>query len=118
MDKIKEFEVNGKKYNLIGTASNEYYNQYFLIYEREVPAENVNKEFTPDDKFSNYFREKDNMDEVNNNKLYEYILGKVNKDQPEVIYNIGPRSKISSKDVVYFSLGTFQLGPLVVKPLV
>lgn len=116
MDKIKEFEVNGKKYNLIGTASNEYYNQYFLVYEREVPAENVNKEFTPDDKFSNYFKEKDNMDELNN-KLYEYILGKVNKDQPEVIYNIGARSKISTKDVVYFSLGTFQLGPLVVKPI-
>ena len=116
MDKIKEFEVNGKKYNLIGTASNEYYHQHFLVYEREVPADNVNKEFTPDDKFSNYFREKDNMDEINT-KLYEYVLGKVNKDQPEVIYNIGPRSKISSNDVVYFSLGTFQLGPLVVKPI-
>lgn len=116
LDKIKSLEVKDKKYKLIGTASNEYYNQYFLLYEREVPVENVNKEFTPDDKFSNYFREKDNMDELKN-QPFEYILGKVNKEEPEVIYTIGRRSKINVKDVVYFSLGTFQLGPLVVKPI-
>ena len=115
LDKIKSLEVKDKKYKLIGTASNDYYNQYFLLYEREVPVENVNKEFTPDDKFSNYFREKDNMDELKN-QAFEYILGKVNKEVPEVIYTIGRRSKINIKDVVYFSLGTFQLGPLVVKP--
>jgi len=116
LDKIKELEVKNKKYKLIGTASNDYYNQYFLLYEREVPPENVNKQFTPDDKFNNYFREKDNMDELKN-KMYEYILGKVNKEEPEVVYTVGNRSKINIKDVVHFSLGTFQLGPLVVKPI-
>jgi hypothetical protein len=116
LDKIKSLEIKDKKYKLIGTASNDYYNQYFLLYEREVPIENVNKEFTPDDKFSNYFREKDNMDELKN-KAYEYILGKVNKEVPEVVYTIGRRSKINIKDVVYFSLGTFQLGPLIIKPI-
>ena len=117
LDKIKSLEVKDKKYKLIGTASNDYYNQYFLLYEREVPIENVNKEFTPDDKFSNYFREKDNMDELKN-QPFEYILGKVNKEVPEVVYTIGRRSKINIKDVVYFSLGTFQLGPLIIKPIV
>lgn len=116
LDKIKSLEVKDKKYKLIGTASNDYYNQYFLLYEREVPAVNVNKEFTPDDKFSNYFREKDNMDELNT-KLYEYVLGKVKKDTPEVIHMIGPRNKINIKDVINLSLGTFQLGPLVIKPI-
>lgn len=81
-----------KKFDYMGIAYNKYYTQYYIIYERYV--ENMN-----DDSF----------------KLFEYRLVKLNKDkQPEIVHQFGPRAKVNLEDVVYFSYGVFQLGPLLV----
>jgi hypothetical protein len=48
-------------------------------------------------------------------KLYQYILVKIKNDKPKVIHAVGPRSKINFNDMIYFSLHSFQLGPLLIK---
>ena len=120
MDKIRVINMNNMEYTLLGTASNEYYNQYFLIYENIVQVQ-PSQPKTSDDKFNNYINERNDMNQ--HPRLYRYFLGKVNRNRQnteqtiEVIHNIGPRSKIELNDVINLSLGTFQLGPLVVKKI-
>jgi hypothetical protein len=78
-----------KKYRFKGLVANEFYKQYYILYEKEY------KNFNMDD------------------KLYRYILAKKNSDGNYVtIHEIPPRSKIEIGDSIYFSYGNFQLGPL------
>ncbi len=99
------FEYKKNKYNLVGTASNEYYSQYYYLYEFVVEQNNKDLNFEEELKY------------VNNNRIYEYLLVKIHKNNPKVSHYVGPRNKININDVVYFSLGNFQLGPLVIKKL-
>lgn len=75
-------------YKFIGLVANTYYNQYYVIYEKE---------------YNNYQRE---------DKLYEYLLVKKIEDNFKVIYNIPPRSKVEPGVSYIFSYGNFQIGPL------
>jgi hypothetical protein len=79
-------KIDGYKY--IGLVSNQYYKQFYIIYEKE---------------YNNYQRE---------DKLYEYLLVKKIEDNFKVVYNIPPRCKVEPGDNIYFSYGNFQLGPL------
>ena len=99
---VNIFEFKSNKYNLIGTASNEYYSQYYYLYEFSTKQKN-NLDY------------EENLDYIKNNRIYEYLLVKNRKNKLEVSHYIGPRNKININDVVYFSLGNFQLGPLVIK---
>ena len=109
LDKIKnvkipiELKYNNNSYNYIGTASNEYYNQYYYLYEYETKTKISKVEL------------KEELIYLSNNKVFEYLLVKSHKNKQIVSHYIGPRSKININDVVYFALGTFQLGPLVIK---
>jgi hypothetical protein len=78
-----------KKYRFKGLVANEFYKQYYVLYEKEY------KNFNMDD------------------KLYRYILAKKNPEGNYVtVHEIPPRSKIEIGDSIYFSYGNFQLGPL------
>ena len=85
-------------YNLLGYAINEYYNQYYLIYETEVVDPIKNKE------------SKNNPISLKV-KLYKYVLVRMRKNVPHIIHKVGPRDKIKLGDFVYLSYGVFQLGP-------
>jgi hypothetical protein len=88
-DKIKsKIPLNFKEHKFKGMISNEYYKQFFVLYEKEY--ENLN--FT--------------------DKLYTYILAKNIDDELTVIHKIPPRHRIMVGDTIYFSYGNFQLGPL------
>ena len=88
-DKIKsKIPLNFKEHKFKGMISNEYYKQFFVLYEKEY--ENLN--FT--------------------DKLYTYILAKNIDDELTVIHKIPPRHRIMVGDSIYFSYGNFQLGPL------
>jgi hypothetical protein len=101
----KLFEYNSNKYNLIGTAVNKYYKQYYYLYEF-LTKQNIND-----------LDLEENIKYLENNRIFEYLLVKVNKNVPKVSHYVGPRNKININDVVYFSFGTFQLGPLSIKKL-
>lgn len=92
---------DNKNYNFMGLAYNEYYNQYYLLYENVI-------------KSSTLELPSDNLDYINY-KVSEYILAKMNDDQLTISHIIGPRNKINYNDIVYFSFGNFQLGPLYIK---
>jgi hypothetical protein len=78
-----------KTYKFKGLVANEFYKQYYILYEKQY------KNFNMDD------------------KLFRYILAKKNSDGDYVtIHEIPPRSKIEFGDSIYFSYGNFQLGPL------
>ncbi len=90
--------INDTNYNLLGIASNEYYNQYYIVYEAESQEENdiiENERLT----YLNY-------------KIYTYILVQFDKGIPNVKYFFGPRTKINVNDVVTLCQGPIQLGPL------
>jgi hypothetical protein len=85
-------------YNLLGYATNEYYNQYYLIYESEVKDMIKNQPVNNDSKFLKV-------------KLYKYVLVRMDKNIPHIIHKVGARNKINLNDFVYLSYGVFQLGP-------
>lgn len=78
-----------RNHNFKGLVANEFYKQYYVLYEREY------KNFNMDD------------------KLFRYILAKrISTDKYVTVHQIPPRSKIEIGDSIYFSYGNFQLGPL------
>lgn len=79
-------KIDGYKFR--GLISNPYYNQFYVMYEKE---------------YENYLRE---------DKLYKYLLVKKIEDKFVTVYTIPPRSKVETGDTIYFSYGNFQLGPL------
>jgi hypothetical protein len=100
----KTHKYENNDYNLIATASNDYYNQYYYLYEY-LTKQNVKLDY------------EENLKYITNNQVYEYLLVKIRKNKLEVSHYIGPRNKININDIVYFSLGNFQLGPLKIKKL-
>jgi len=78
-------------YTFMGIASNKYYKQYYLIYEKEYKDPDL-KDFK--------------------DKLYSYLLMKNDSGKLKTIHNTPPRTRIEPGDNVYFSYGNFQLGPL------
>ncbi len=99
-----EIKYNNLTYKLLGIAANEYFNQYYYLYEYETKIKIDNIEPREELKYIN-------------NKVYEYLLVKIHNDKPEVVHYVGPRNKIQVNDIVYFSMGIFQLGPLVIKKI-
>jgi hypothetical protein len=89
-----------KTYKLVGVASNQYYNQYYLLYENEIKAKD-----TP------FLR--NNFKYIKYN-IYHYALVKIENGKQVVIHAFGPRSKIEINDIVNLSVGNFQLGPLLI----
>jgi hypothetical protein len=98
-----EIEVEKKIYKILGFAINQYYEQYYLIYEHEVNDKVKDPEVANDLKYLNF-------------KLYSYALVKIHNNVPQVMHKVGPREKIKINDFVYLSLGVFQLGPLKILP--
>jgi len=88
-DKIKsKIPLKFKEHKFKGMISNEYYKQFFVLYEKEF--ENLNM----------------------TDKLYTYILAKNIDNELTIIHKIPPRHRIILGDIIYFSYGNFQLGPL------
>jgi len=100
----KTHQYNNNEYNLIATASNDYYSQYYYLYEFQT-KQNVKLDY------------QENLEYIKNYLIYEYLLVKIHKNKLKVSHYVGPRNKININDIVYFSLGNFQLGPLKIKKL-
>jgi hypothetical protein len=100
----KTHQYDNNEYNLVATASNDYYSQHYYLYEF-LTKQNVKLDY------------EENLKYIKNNQVYEYLLVKIRKNKVEVSHYIGPRNKININDIVYFSLGNFQLGPLKIKKL-
>jgi hypothetical protein len=105
LDIPSEIKVSSKLFTLLGVAYNEYYNQYYLLYEHVLKTNNDN----------NYLE--DNLNNLSN-QVAEYVLAKIKDNKNiEIVHEISPRNKINYNEVVYLSYGNFQLGPLLVKSL-
>jgi hypothetical protein len=87
-----KFPLKYNEYKFTGLVSNEYYKQFFVLYEKEF----IDLEM------------KEMVD-----KLYSYILVKNIDGQLKIIHNIPPRTRVKPGDNIYFSYGNLQLGPLV-----
>lgn len=96
---LKDIVYLNEKYNFKGVAYNEYYNQYYLLYEYIVSG------------YSDYVE--DNLVDVNY-KVAKYILAKEEPNGITIIHAIGPRNQVNYNDVIYFSFGNFQIGPLTI----
>lgn len=96
------FEYKNEVYKRLGRASNPYYNQYYIIYEFNVPSSKTNTLLSEETKYLN-------------SQLYKYLLIQMDKDTPRVIHATGPRNRVNINDVIYFSLGNFQLGPIKIE---
>jgi hypothetical protein len=95
-----ELKYKNDNYNLLGTAINSYYNQYFYIFENQVKQ-----------KVDNLLLEEE-LRFMKDETIYQYVLAKIHNNAPVIIHWIGPRNKINLGDVTYLALATFQLGPL------
>jgi hypothetical protein len=100
----KNIDYNDNIYSLLGLAENKSYRQYYFIYESKVNSSRTNTLINEELKYNNY-------------QIYEYILVKYDANTPQVVHYIGPRNKINIDDIVYLSLGSFELGPLIIKPI-
>lgn len=97
------FLYENENYHIIGAAINHYYNQYFYLYESQVITNKTDVL-------------KDNLNYIDY-KIFKYLLVKIHNNELVVVHYIGPRNKININDIVYLSLGSFQLGPLEIKQL-
>jgi hypothetical protein len=131
----KEVIDDNNKFNLLGIAYNVYYNMYYIIYEREFTDSTKleNKDFTEDENkkveinenFNSIYGDiyvKPPLVPVNEtkfliNKIYEYVLVKMENKLPKIMHRVGPRKKINLNDIVYLSYGSFELGPLTIKEI-
>jgi hypothetical protein len=96
-----EYDYENNRYKLIGTASNPYFNQHYLLYELEIKSSKTNLFMREELKYNSY-------------KIYQYLLVQIQNGKPVVIYAIGPRAKVNPNDIVYFAMGNFQVGPLTI----
>lgn len=121
------------EYNYFSIAYNQYYDQFYLLYEKEFVDKNekinindiVNTSHTVYDKgnitFNNINVNPDIIDSKKTDcilsKLYQYLLVKVDSkmNTTKIIHKVAPRMKIEMNDTVYFSYGEFELGPLVIR---
>ena len=124
---------NNKKYNYIGIATNRYYEQYYLVYEyntnisnNETPFLRDNSQYMKDglyeyilvkkeDKKSTLISDDNQKLRVNTNEIKRTLLHNSKIGQFKVIHEVNPRTKINYGDTVYFSYGSFELGPLTIE---
>ena len=89
-DKIKsKIPLKFKEHKFKGLINNNWYRQYYILYEKEFDNQNLK------------------------NKYYTYLLVKNIDGELTIIHKIPPRERIMYGDTIYFSYGNFQLGPLV-----
>ena len=98
----KSLDYKNNEYSLLGLAENKSYRQFYFIYESKVNSSRTNTLINEELAYNSY-------------QIYEYILVKYDGNEPKVVHHVGPRNKISVDDTVYLSLGTFELGPLIIK---
>jgi hypothetical protein len=130
--KVPLFMVHkNKKYNYFGIATNRYYEQYYLVYEynttisnNETPFLRENSEFMKDglyeyilvkkeDTKSTLISDDDQKLRVNTNEIKKSLSQKI--VHFKVIHEVNPRTRINYGDIVYFSYGSFELGPLIIE---
>ena len=105
----KKINDDGVVYNLLGYATNDHYDQRYVIYE--------SSEITDPTNLKNAIPTLNENMEWMKTKIMSYVLVTFNNDKINIIHRIAPRNKIEIGDVVYLSMGTFQLGPLNIKRL-
>lgn len=89
-DKLKlKLNLKYKDSNFIGYLTNNYYHIQYLLYEKAVNTE------------------------INNTKLYEYIVIKIIKNKYQIIYKLPLRSKIENTEQIWITYGSLNLGPLI-----
>jgi hypothetical protein len=129
---------DNKNFDLLGIAYNVYYNMYYLIYHHQLEdiidikginkkdfTDDMNKEIEITNDFNSIYEDiyvKPPLIPVNETKylinhLHEYRLVKMEDKVPKIMHKVGPRKKINLNDIVYFSYGAFELGPLVIKKI-
>lgn len=105
----RKINDDGVVYNLLGYATNDHYDQRYVIYE--------SSEITDPTNLKNAIPTLNENMEWMKTKIMSYVLVTFNNDKINIIHRIAPRNKIEIGDVVYLSMGTFQLGPLNIKRL-
>ena len=105
----KKINDDGVVYNLLGYATNDHYDQRYVIYE--------SSEITDPTNLKNAIPTLNENMQWMKTKIMSYVLVTFDKDKINIIHRIAPRNKIEIGDVVYLSMGTFQLGPLNIKSL-
>ena len=104
-------------FKFLGSAINDYYKQYYLIYESkidEAKLKDTNKIIAQLPAISNFVQNQ--LGELNY-QVYMYALVKMDKNKPVIKHIFGPRNKIEINDVTYLSQGVFELGPLNIQKL-
>jgi len=105
-NKIKD---NGNVYNLLGSANNDHYDQKYVIYESPEITDPTNlKNIAP--------TLNENMKWMKT-KIMSYVLVTFHDNKINIVHRIAPRNKIEIGDVVYLSMGTFELGPLDIRKI-
>jgi hypothetical protein len=100
----KIIKDGGVTYKLLGSATNDHYSQNFLIYESpEITDPTTLKNVSP--------TLKENMEWMKS-KIMSYVLVTLHEDKINIIHRIAPRNKVEIGDVVYMSMGNFEIGPL------
>jgi hypothetical protein len=100
---------NENIYNLLGSANNDHYDQKYVIYESPEITDPTNlKNIAPT------FNE--NLKWLKP-KIMSYILVTFHDNKINIVHRIAPRNKIEIGDVVYLSMGTFELGPLDIRKI-
>jgi hypothetical protein len=95
---------NNSTFKLLGIATNSYYNQYYYIFEK-LATQQVDEPLLEEE--LKYMKQ----------QVYEYLLVKMHNNSTVVEHWVAPRNKVNIGDVIYFSMGTFQLGPLSIDKL-
>ena len=100
---------NGITYNLLGSATNDHYDQKYVIYESPEITDPTNLKNTSPTLNENM--------EWMKQKIMSYVLVTFHNNKINIVHRIAPRNKIELGDVVYLSMGNFELGPLNIKRL-
>jgi hypothetical protein len=83
---LKNINIDSNNYQLLGKATNTYYNQKYFIYENKIKED----------------------PRMGPNNLYQYVL--IN-DENQIMYKFSPRTKLNINDNTYLSQGVLQVGP-------
>jgi hypothetical protein len=89
-NKIKlKVNLKYKDYNFIGYLTNNFYHIQYLLYEKLI------------------------NNNIENNKLYEYVTIKIIDNEYKVIHKLPIRSKIEYMETIWIDYGPIMLGPLL-----
>jgi hypothetical protein len=85
-----QIKITHNGYQYVGTLSNKFYRQQYLVYEKPYDDDNE-------------------LD----HKLFYYNLVNIIDNQYVIAYELPPRDKITKYEGVWASYGSFQIGPLI-----